>query len=88
MHTGTHVYLISGGFRQMIDPIATTLGIPLERVYANNILFDTHGEYESFDAQEPTSRDGGKAAVIQVRKSYLHIFKVQSYEATVHSSIL
>lgn len=65
---GTHVYLISGGFRQMIDPIATTLGIPLERVYANNILFDTHGEYESFDAQEPTSRDGGKAAVIQLLK--------------------
>jgi phosphoserine phosphatase len=34
------VFLVSGGFRAVIHPIAESLGIPLENVYANTILFD------------------------------------------------
>ena len=34
-----HVYLVSGGFRQMINPIADVLGISHKKIYANNILF-------------------------------------------------
>lgn len=37
---GKAVYLVSGGFRAVIHPIAGSLGIPLENVYANTILFD------------------------------------------------
>ena len=37
---GTGVFLVSGGFRAVIHPIAESLGIPLEHVYANRILFD------------------------------------------------
>lgn len=40
---GTAVFLVSGGFRQVIHPIAASLGIPLERVYANKILFSVSG---------------------------------------------
>lgn len=36
----TAVYLVSGGFRAIINPIAETLKIPLENVYANTILHD------------------------------------------------
>ena len=36
---GTDVFLVSGGFRAIIHPIATTLNIPIEHVYANTILF-------------------------------------------------
>ena len=36
----TAVYLVSGGFRAVINPIAEILKIPLENVYANTILYD------------------------------------------------
>lgn len=57
---GTHVYLVSGGFRLMIEPVAKILGVVDDRIYANTILFDDVGEYAGFDANEPTSADGGK----------------------------
>lgn len=74
---GTHVYLISGGFRQMIAPIAETLMIPSHRIYANNIIFDSSGEYLGFDAEELTSKDGGKATVIDLLR------KVHRYDKIV-----
>ncbi|XP_018449166.1 phosphoserine phosphatase, chloroplastic-like isoform X3 [Raphanus sativus] len=67
------VYLISGGFRQMINPVASILGIPRENIFANNLLFGKSGEFVGFDDKEPTSRSGGKAkAVQQIRKGRLY----------------
>lgn len=66
---GTHVYLVSGGFRQMIAPAALALDIPASRIYANTLLFDAAtGAYQGFDANEPTSRAGGKAKVVGMLK--------------------
>ncbi|PPR91399.1 hypothetical protein GOBAR_AA29287 [Gossypium barbadense] len=56
----TDVYLIFGGFRQMI-----------------NLLFGSSGEFLGFDANEPTSRSGGKATAVQ------QIRKVKGYKALV-----
>ncbi|KAE8124447.1 hypothetical protein FH972_019332 [Carpinus fangiana] len=65
------VYLISGGFRQMINPVASILGIPPENIFANQLLFGSAGEFMGFDTMEPTSRSGGKAtAVQQIRKAH------------------
>lgn len=61
---GKAVYLISGGFRQMIAPVAKILQIPEENIFANKLLFDENGNYTSFDIKEPTSKSGGKAAAI------------------------
>jgi len=58
------VYLVSGGFRQMINPVADVVGIPHTDIYANNILFEADGAYAGFDEKEPTSRAGGKAKVV------------------------
>ncbi|BBN01816.1 phosphoserine phosphatase [Marchantia polymorpha subsp. ruderalis] len=66
---GTHVYLVSGGFRQMIEPAAELLNISKDRIYANNLLFGENGEFTGFDATEPTSRSGGKAKVIEKIKA-------------------
>ncbi|KAG1366763.1 phosphoserine phosphatase, chloroplastic [Cocos nucifera] len=67
----TDVYLISGGFRQMINPVAMQLGIPSENIFANQLLFGNSGEFLGFDTAEPTSRSGGKAtAVQQIRKAH------------------
>jgi len=62
---GTEVYLVSGGFRQMINPIADLLNIPHDHVFANNLLFEADGSFKGFDPSEPTSRKGGKAVVVQ-----------------------
>jgi phosphoserine phosphatase len=53
----------------MIDGVAMKLGIPKTRIFANNLLFDSAtGTYSGFDANEPTSRAGGKAKVVGMLK--------------------
>ncbi|RYG69370.1 phosphoserine phosphatase SerB [archaeon] len=59
------VYLVSGGFRQMIEPVADKLLIPSHRIYANNLLFDSAGAFKGFDEQEFTCRDGGKRRAVE-----------------------
>ncbi|KAL9303238.1 hypothetical protein ACSQ67_020501 [Phaseolus vulgaris] len=67
---GIVVYLVSGGFRQMIIPVASILGIPKENIFANQLCFGSNGEFLGFDKNEPTSRSGGKAvAVQQIKKA-------------------
>eukprot|EP00752_Nemacystus_decipiens_P007101 g6363.t1 len=72
---GVVVYLVSGGFRQMIEPVADQLSIPRRNIFANRLVFDDDaendsnvgrgtGKYVGFDAEEPTSRDGGKPKVV------------------------
>lgn len=60
------VFLVSGGFRQIIHPLAQGLHIPTSHVFANSILFDPHdGSYAGFDPKEFTSRSGGKAEAVE-----------------------
>ncbi|CAL5362376.1 hypothetical protein CsSME_00053728 [Camellia sinensis var. sinensis] len=74
---GTAVYLVSGGFRQMINPVASILDIPPENIFANQLLFENSGKFLGFDTNEPTSRSGGKATAVQ------QIRKVHGYKALV-----
>lgn len=60
-----HVWLVSGGFRLMIEPVADKLDIPTTRIVANTLLFDDQGRYRDFDATEPTSQDMGKPRALQ-----------------------
>jgi len=62
---GKDVYLVSGGFRNMIRPIAEALDIPDHMVYANTIVFNKNGQYKGFNRREPTSRSGGKSRVLR-----------------------
>jgi len=68
---GKAVYLVSGGFRQLIYPVAAAVGVPEGNVYANNILFEDteEGLYNGFDEEEFTSREGGKARAAAFLKS-------------------
>lgn len=66
---GTSVCLVSGGFTQMIYPVADALRIPRSRVYANTILFGDDGSYAGFDRSALTSRSGGKAAAVAAIRS-------------------
>ncbi|KFM78835.1 Phosphoserine phosphatase, partial [Stegodyphus mimosarum] len=60
---GIPVYLVSGGFRAIIEPVAKKLDIPLKNVFANSLKFYFNGEYAGFDEAEPTSHQEGKAEV-------------------------
>ncbi|KAF3420580.1 hypothetical protein E2986_03123 [Frieseomelitta varia] len=66
---GKQVFLISGGFRSLIAPVAAFLDIPLENVFANRLKFYYTGEYAGFDEDQPTAANGGKAKVIEHLKN-------------------
>jgi len=64
LRKGKQVFLVSGGFRFMINPVAKELGIPEENVFANTILYDEAGQFAGFDSNEFTSQAGGKANAV------------------------
>lgn len=45
---GKEVYLISGGFRSIIEPVARDLVIPTANVYANKLKFYYDGKLPFF----------------------------------------
>ena len=74
------MFLISGGFRELIEPLAEHLDIPPDHIFANKLLFTKDGQcvsmcvcvsicvllgqYGGFDESQPTSRSGGKPLVV------------------------
>ncbi|XP_052861374.1 phosphoserine phosphatase [Anopheles cruzii] len=62
------VFLVSGGFDCLIEPVADALQIPLCNLYANKLYFNYNGSYASFDATQVTSRSGGKGEAIKLIK--------------------
>ncbi|XP_006615499.1 phosphoserine phosphatase isoform X1 [Apis dorsata] len=63
------IFFISGGFHSLIAPIATSLNIPLENIFANKLKFYYTGEYAGFDENQPTAENGGKVKVIKYLKN-------------------
>jgi phosphoserine phosphatase len=61
--------IVSGGFRPAIAPLAAELGIG--RVEAVELFFDGEGDYGGYDETFPTTRSGGKPAVIARLKQEL-----------------
>lgn len=69
------VFLISGGFRELVLPVADLLGVKRENIFANRFVYmadDTIGpegyptiRVRGFDAKEPTSHEGGKPQAIR-----------------------
>ncbi|CAG9463212.1 unnamed protein product [Pedinophyceae sp. YPF-701] len=67
---GIAVFLISGGFRELLMPIARYLGVKPSNIYANRMFFVADDEtglptkFAGFDPTQPTSRQMGKPAAI------------------------
>ena len=51
---------------KMIEPVAEMLSVPNSHIFANTVFFNDDGTYLRFDPNEPTSRDGGKPAVMEM----------------------
>jgi D-3-phosphoglycerate dehydrogenase / 2-oxoglutarate reductase len=58
-HTET-LYVISGGFKELIIPVTNQLGIKPHHVYANAFLIDESGVVHGCDPKNLLAREGGK----------------------------
>ncbi|MEO8666038.1 MAG: phosphoglycerate dehydrogenase, partial [Ignavibacteria bacterium] len=61
-----NIYILSGGFKEIIFPIVKNFHIPEENVFANTLEFDKSGNITGFDKSNPLSRTKGK--IIQLKK--------------------
>lgn len=59
------IYVVSGGFRELILPITSIFGIPDDHVFANEFMFDFHGKIIGIHEKNPLSQDRGKAKVVK-----------------------
>ena len=66
MHAaGRRVVIISGGIREAILPLASSLGIADSEVHAVSLTFTPEGRYASHDASSPLTTSDGKRTVVE-----------------------
>ncbi|MBA3049224.1 MAG: phosphoglycerate dehydrogenase [Brevundimonas sp.] len=59
------IVILSGGFREIVAPLAAHLHIPPGRVLCNDLTYDADGRVTGVEAANPLSEAGGKPAVIK-----------------------
>lgn len=72
------IYIISGGFLEIIDPVAAKLGIAKENCFANNFIYEGL-KIVGFDQSNIMAQNGGKpkiVAQILTKKYYDKIFMI------------
>ena len=62
------IVIISGGFREIIAPVAERLGVSPDRVLANDLVYDAEGRVTGVDDANPLSHENGKPKVIEALK--------------------
>lgn len=74
---GKEIFVISGGFEQMISPYLSFFNISNDNLFCNKLLFDEKGNYYDFDRSRPTSLDQGKIKVIkQLSEKFKNIIMI------------
>jgi len=59
-----HIIIISGGFREIIAPVAERLGVSPDRVFCNDLIYDAEGRVKGVDQANPLAHADGKPKVI------------------------
>lgn len=59
------IYILSGGFREVIAPLAERLGVASDHVLANDLIYDDEGRVTGVDTANPLWRENGKPEVIR-----------------------
>jgi len=59
------IVILSGGFRDIIAPIAQRLGVSPDRVLCNDLTYDANGRVTGVDDANPLSHGNGKPEVIR-----------------------
>lgn len=60
---GVHLYLVSGGIRRAIEPLALELGFMRDDLLAVELRWDAAGAYVGFDTESPLATQTGKLEV-------------------------
>ncbi len=59
------IYIISSGFKEVIVPIVSKMGVKKENVYANTFEFDEEGNITGFDKDNVLSSNNGKVELLK-----------------------
>jgi D-3-phosphoglycerate dehydrogenase len=59
------IIILSGGFREVIAPVAERLGVSPHRVLCNDLIYNAEGRVMGVDDANPLSRANGKPEVIR-----------------------
>ena len=60
-----HVYIVSSGFKDFIVPVAASMGVLEENVFANTFTYDEEGNITGYDATNLLSQDKGKVKLLR-----------------------
>lgn len=71
---GKNIFVISGGFREMMLPVTDELGIPSENVFGNAFIYDKRGRISGVDKENVLSEERGKVKKIKGLKLKGEIF--------------
>ncbi len=61
----SRIYIISGGFKEMIIPITDKFNIAHDHIFANDFVFNKKGTVIGLDKDNPLSRSGGKVEKVE-----------------------
>lgn len=59
------VYIVSSGFKDFIVPVAMSMGVLEENIYANTFVYDADGNITGYDKTNLLSQDKGKVKLLQ-----------------------
>lgn len=59
------IYIVSGGFKEFIVPVAKELGLRKDHVYANTMITNAKGVITGFDSTNPLAHNEGKVHVVR-----------------------
>ena len=60
-----NIIILSGGFREVIAPVAERLGVSPDRVICNDLTYDAEGVVTGVDDANPLSHENGKPTAIK-----------------------
>jgi D-3-phosphoglycerate dehydrogenase len=60
-----NIYIVSSGFKDFIVPVAVSMGVKEENVFANTFTYDAEGNIIGYDESNLLSQDKGKVKLLQ-----------------------
>lgn len=59
------VFIVTGSYEPAVIGLANHLDVLTENIYANQLLFNEHGDFLGYDQENPLCQDHGKGRILQ-----------------------
>lgn len=60
-----NIYILSGGFKEIIIPVVKSFGISENHIFANTFTFDKNGNINGIDQTNPLAHNDGKVTLLK-----------------------